>query len=288
MALPNFISVGVTKSGTTSLYYYLKEHPDIFLGPKEINFFQNTSSRKIANYEYEYFGDVREEKVIGDFSPEYINHPEVATRIQATLGKNTKIHMGFRHPVQRMYSDYKMQVKKFCENRSFAEAYKKMPSFYQMAKAYHDAFGSDQIYTMLYEEDYFDLSHKKIQGIFDFLEVDKNKIRDFDHHVFKGYLPRITFIPEGYQNLQVDGKQLVPPCEIAIVTVENSPDAKMLFKPSEHFKKELAVLGKNITMKLDPSYEAEVYKTQCHDDTKRLEDLIKRDLSVWYKNYGLS
>jgi len=28
--LPNFLIVGAAKSGTTSLHYYLKQHPDVF------------------------------------------------------------------------------------------------------------------------------------------------------------------------------------------------------------------------------------------------------------------
>jgi len=29
--LPNFLIVGAAKCGTTSLYYYLKQHPDVFI-----------------------------------------------------------------------------------------------------------------------------------------------------------------------------------------------------------------------------------------------------------------
>ena len=40
MALPNFIIIGAYKSGTTSLYHYLRQHPEIFMSRvKEANFF---------------------------------------------------------------------------------------------------------------------------------------------------------------------------------------------------------------------------------------------------------
>jgi len=40
LALPNFILVGAPKSGTSSLYQYLKQHPDVFMcEPKEPYFF---------------------------------------------------------------------------------------------------------------------------------------------------------------------------------------------------------------------------------------------------------
>ncbi|TAP38272.1 hypothetical protein EYR97_01310 [Alteromonas sp. KUL42] len=31
MNKPNFFLIGASKSGTTSLYHYLKQHPDIFM-----------------------------------------------------------------------------------------------------------------------------------------------------------------------------------------------------------------------------------------------------------------
>ena len=38
--LPNFIIVGAPKAGTTSLYHYLSEHPQVIMSdPKEVNFF---------------------------------------------------------------------------------------------------------------------------------------------------------------------------------------------------------------------------------------------------------
>ena len=42
MALPNFIISGFPKCGTTSLHYYLSEHPDIYMpDQKELHFFTN-------------------------------------------------------------------------------------------------------------------------------------------------------------------------------------------------------------------------------------------------------
>ncbi|MDY7022114.1 MAG: sulfotransferase, partial [Cyanobacteriota bacterium] len=37
--MPNFLIVGTTKGGTTSLYEYLKQHPQIYMSPmKELRF----------------------------------------------------------------------------------------------------------------------------------------------------------------------------------------------------------------------------------------------------------
>ena len=44
--LPNFLIVGAAKSGTTSLYYYLQEHPEIYIPGeiKETFFFSQINS----------------------------------------------------------------------------------------------------------------------------------------------------------------------------------------------------------------------------------------------------
>ena len=40
MTLPNFLIIGAMKSGTTSLYNYFKQHPEIYMSPiKEPRFF---------------------------------------------------------------------------------------------------------------------------------------------------------------------------------------------------------------------------------------------------------
>ena len=38
--LPNFVVIGAARCGTTSLYAYLREHPQIFMSPeKETDYF---------------------------------------------------------------------------------------------------------------------------------------------------------------------------------------------------------------------------------------------------------
>ena len=40
MPLPNFFIIGSGRSGTTSLYYYRKQHPDVYMSPvTEPNFY---------------------------------------------------------------------------------------------------------------------------------------------------------------------------------------------------------------------------------------------------------
>ena len=40
MTLPNFLIIGAAKAGTSALYAYLAQHPEVYLSPtKEPNFF---------------------------------------------------------------------------------------------------------------------------------------------------------------------------------------------------------------------------------------------------------
>jgi len=50
--LPSFLLIGAMKSGTTTLYWYLREHPDVFMtSPKEPNFFNDHWHRGVGWYE---------------------------------------------------------------------------------------------------------------------------------------------------------------------------------------------------------------------------------------------
>ena len=50
MKLPNFLIIGAAKSGTTALYRYMKQHPEIYLSDrKEPHFFSYTDQTKLTN-----------------------------------------------------------------------------------------------------------------------------------------------------------------------------------------------------------------------------------------------
>ena len=80
MKMPNFLIIGAGKSGTTSIYEYLKQHPQVFMSPiKETNYFcyQKGDERLARDGVYfistldEYcalFREVTEEKAIGEAS----------------------------------------------------------------------------------------------------------------------------------------------------------------------------------------------------------------------------
>jgi len=138
MRLPNFIISGFPKCGTTSLHYYLAEHPEIFMPKqKELHFFTNKIlSKQIAGKgdkialtthvrsfkEYSKFFTVEKNyKSVGETSPSYINYPELFNEIKNTLS-NPKFIVLVRDPIKRAYSNYLHLVREGREQLSFAEA----------------------------------------------------------------------------------------------------------------------------------------------------------------------
>ena len=49
MKMPNFFIIGAMKSGTTSVYEWLKQHPQIYMSPrKETNFFSSEEEEYVT------------------------------------------------------------------------------------------------------------------------------------------------------------------------------------------------------------------------------------------------
>ena len=95
---PNFFIVGAAKCGTTSMHYYLKQHPEIFMSPvKEPKYFVAREAQKNANgpgddrmlsnitsswEDYlDLFSAVEDETVIGESSVLYLDFPDAARRV---------------------------------------------------------------------------------------------------------------------------------------------------------------------------------------------------------------
>lgn len=121
--LPNFLIPGVPKAGTTSMYHYLSNHPEIFMSPKkELWFFSRDDNfaRGISWYE-SHFKDYCSEKAVGEASPNYLYFEKAIRRISFII-PDVKLIIMLRNPVDRAYSHYWHNVKKNQETLNFAEA----------------------------------------------------------------------------------------------------------------------------------------------------------------------
>lgn len=134
--MPNFLIVGAAKCGTSSLYRYLRSHPEIYMSPvKEPKFFlfeaeklsggahqtpeaykfytsllaKKDSISDLRAYQG-LFSGVAQQKAIGEASPNYIYHPAAAGCIHAWL-PHVRLVAILRQPVERAYSHYTSRLR---------------------------------------------------------------------------------------------------------------------------------------------------------------------------------
>ena len=130
--LPDFIIIGESKCGTTSLYNYMIQHPAIKPAlTKEINFF-NWSYDKPQNWYSAHFPTKLKKKIsknvfkkpflTGEATPLYLFNSQVPKRMFKII-PNVKIITVLRNPIDRAYSHYHdLGVRLGKEKRTFDDA----------------------------------------------------------------------------------------------------------------------------------------------------------------------
>jgi len=200
MTMPNFLIIGAMKSGTTALYYYLEQHPEVYMSPvKEPNYFSSQGPenaagavRHIGTYQ-DLFRDVSGETAIGEASHSYLYEPGAVAEIRRYIPEARLIAV-LRNPVDRAYSHFLHMVRSGTEPLDdFAQALREdevgvhkertfqdyigRGLYYSQLKRYFGTFPREQVRVYLYE----DLSGAPIstvQDAFRFLEVDDSFVPD--------------------------------------------------------------------------------------------------------------
>ena len=122
MTRPSFFLLGASKAGTTSLHYYLAQHPDILMSdPKEPPFFRLEYERGPAWYWQTYFRRYRGQRAAGDGAPQNLHLPFVAARIRDTA-PDARLLVLCRHPVERAVSAWRHNVRLGVERLPFGDA----------------------------------------------------------------------------------------------------------------------------------------------------------------------
>jgi hypothetical protein len=122
---PGFLIVGVQKGGTTSLFDYLSQHPNI--SPpfrKEIKFFDYNHRFGMKWYQANFplrMKLSKNQSITGEASPNYIFHPNGLARIALTF-PDIKIILLLRNPINRAYSHYRRMFVSKRESLTFDEA----------------------------------------------------------------------------------------------------------------------------------------------------------------------
>ncbi len=129
--LPDFIIIGGKKCGTSSLYNYLVEHPDVEPAfRKEVHFFDRTSRLGTLRYRAHFPTSAQRRRarrdrgsdlVTGEATPYYLFHPLAPKRVRRTVPRAKLIAL-LRNPVDRAYSHYHHEERRGTEPLSFEEA----------------------------------------------------------------------------------------------------------------------------------------------------------------------
>jgi Sulfotransferase domain len=122
--LPSFIVIGAMKSGTSSLYHYLRQHPEVCMSStKETDFFiEGRNYGKGLDWYRSLFTD--HDKVCGEASPNYSKrhrHRGVPARLRQIIPDARLIYI-LRDPVDRIVSHYLHNRALGRERRGLAEA----------------------------------------------------------------------------------------------------------------------------------------------------------------------
>jgi hypothetical protein len=294
MTMPNFLIVGAQKAGTTSLHYYLKQHPQIYMSPrKEPHFFEGMHwdfyrpgrimppVTDLADYQALFEG-VTDEKAIGEASASYLYSPKAPTLIKRSI-PDARLIAILRNPADRAYSNFLHCVRGRRESIvDFAEAlrieeerikrnlgplwhYKQKGFYYAQVKRYLDTFGRELFKVWLYE----DLRTQPLdvlRDVLEFLEVDDTFVPNMAIEHNTSALPRNKTLYRAAKKLA--GRN--PDLKLAIL------ERCLPARPRQYVKRRIFVQP--------PPFPAEIRERLLDtytEDILKLQELIGRDLSPW-------
>lgn len=131
-ALPDFLVIGGQRCGTTSLYHYLDQHPGIRPPrlTKGVHWFDEEYHRPVGWYRSNFALEGRRRRaeeqlghrvVVGEFSPYYLFHPYIPSRIREVV-PDARLIAVLREPIARTWSGYHHEKARGYETLPFEAA----------------------------------------------------------------------------------------------------------------------------------------------------------------------
>lgn len=279
----DFFIVGTPKAGTTSLYYYLDDHPQIVMSSiKEPNYFSNqdislqnlfyeeTIIESLEDY-HKLFPEDKTVKKYGESSVSYLFYKSVPKKIYQ-YNKRSKIIILLRNPIERAYSHYLMDRRLGLVNQEFSDIFeKKSGIFFQQyfklgnytnqIKRYIDIFQEDNIHIIWYDKFKEDVA-QEVSKVYQFLSVDQD---------FKFNLNR------EYNKSLITNNKIV----LAIYSVRSLRKIlKRIFSVKFMIFIKTLFFQRNNKPELSKSLKKELIE-YYYEDILSLEKLLKKDLRDW-------
>lgn len=303
MTLPNFLIIGAGRAGTTSIYHYLRQHPDVFMSSiKETNFFAyralsdpSSETARSASFpvrsleEYQtLFGGASGARAIGEASPRYMAVGRTVEEIADVLPEARLIAI-LRDPIERGYSSYLFHRRDGRERRSFEQAireeregvceqelrygqrhYVGLGFYDRMLAPYFERFPPSRIGVFLFDDLVRDPS-ALLRGLFRFLDVDPSFEPDLSVRYNASGVPRRVWARAAFKKRHwvVRAKRSLPgPLRHGMDRWIEALRSPLLEVPplSDETRRELASL--------------------YAQDVARLEERLGRDLKSWLAPHG--
>jgi hypothetical protein len=301
--LPTFLVIGAGKSGTTSLWSYLGQHPDVFVSPvKETNFFalegqdvpaQDTSAEQMHHYPWSVtrwadyatlFAGAAGHAAVGEVSPMYLYHPEAPARIKARL-PHVRLVAVLRQPADRLFSRWQHLVSEGrAPSARFADALDRSSIWWRRPDLVPEGFYGRHVARYL---DAFPREQLKVV-LFDDLKADlPGVLRDV--YAFLGVDP--GFVPEVLTPRNVSGRienpvlrRLVGRESVVRAALERlAPGLLARLREAPRARRALHAVRRRLATRdtLSPALRRRLTREVYGDDLDCLEDVLGRDLSTW-------
>lgn len=183
-SLPTFLVIGAMKAGTTSLYHYVRAHPQVFMPPiKELDFFvEEANWRRGLQWYRKQFDAARLDVVaVGEASTAYSKYPVirgVPQRIADCLPHVRLVYV-VRDPIERIRSHYEHRVAVGSESTPLAQAILENPIYlscsrYGLQVEQYLAFIPRERLLIITSEDLRSARQQTIRRVYEFLGVDSS------------------------------------------------------------------------------------------------------------------
>jgi hypothetical protein len=196
------------KAGTTSLYHYLRPHPQVYMAPiKELDFFVEEANwrRGFKWYVKHFEGAGPQARAVGEASTAYSKYPSVSgvpDRIAAHLPDVRLIYV-VRDPIERIRSHYEHRVAVGAERNPLGQAALQNPIYLECSlyasqiDQYLRCFPRDQLLIITSEG----LLHDRMatmRTVYEFLNVEPSYVSETLNQEFYKTGDRAMFAPAAW------------------------------------------------------------------------------------------